>query len=129
MAGKFEVYQDESGTYRWALKAGNGQVVAVGAEYDTQAAAIKSTRAVQRAAERADVVVSEAVGTGNGPASPRGIVGAFPKKYEYGTLRKSGSRAAAKRSRKKAATGKKQPPQLKTKKSRGSKLIKIEETG
>ena len=30
MAGKFEVYQDRSGKFRFRLKASNGQVVATG---------------------------------------------------------------------------------------------------
>jgi uncharacterized protein YegP (UPF0339 family) len=30
MAGKFEVYQDRAGKYRFRLKASNGQVVATG---------------------------------------------------------------------------------------------------
>ena len=50
MAGKFEVYEDRAGEYRWRLKAGNGQVVASGEGYDTKAAAIRRTQAVQRAA-------------------------------------------------------------------------------
>ena len=29
MAGKFEVYEDKAGKYRFRLKAGNGQIVAV----------------------------------------------------------------------------------------------------
>jgi hypothetical protein len=27
MAGKFEVYKDKSGKFRWRLKAGNGEIV------------------------------------------------------------------------------------------------------
>jgi uncharacterized protein YegP (UPF0339 family) len=30
MAGKFEVYEDRAGKYRFRLKASNGQVVATG---------------------------------------------------------------------------------------------------
>lgn len=46
MAGKFEIYED---------KAGNGEVVAVGEAYETKAAAIKGTDAVQRAAAGATI--------------------------------------------------------------------------
>ena len=56
MAGKFEVYEDKAGKFRFRLKAGNGQVVAIGEDYETKAAAIKGTEAVQRAAEGATVV-------------------------------------------------------------------------
>jgi uncharacterized protein YegP (UPF0339 family) len=55
MAGKFEVYKDKSGKYRFRLKAGNGEVVASGEAYDTKAAALKGTEAVQRAADGAKV--------------------------------------------------------------------------
>lgn len=56
MAGKFEVYEDKAGKFRFRLKAGNGQVVAVGEDYETKAAALKGCEAVQRAAEGASVV-------------------------------------------------------------------------
>lgn len=55
MAGKFEVYEDKAGKFRFRLKASNGQVVAVGEDYETKAAAIKGTEAVQRAADGATV--------------------------------------------------------------------------
>ncbi len=56
MAGTFEVYEDKAGKFRFRLKAGNGQVVAVGEAYETKASAIKGCDAVQRAAEGAKVV-------------------------------------------------------------------------
>lgn len=55
MAGKFEVYADKAGQFRFRLKAGNGEVVAVGEAYETKAAAIKGCEAVQRAADGAEV--------------------------------------------------------------------------
>jgi uncharacterized protein YegP (UPF0339 family) len=39
MAGTFEVYEDKAGRFRFRLKAGNGEIVAVGEAYDTMAAA------------------------------------------------------------------------------------------
>jgi uncharacterized protein YegP (UPF0339 family) len=30
MAGKFELYRDSQGKYRFRLKAGNGEIIAVG---------------------------------------------------------------------------------------------------
>jgi uncharacterized protein YegP (UPF0339 family) len=56
MAGKFEVYEDKAGKFRFRLKAGNGEVVAVGEAYESKSAAIKGTEAVQRAADGAGVV-------------------------------------------------------------------------
>jgi uncharacterized protein YegP (UPF0339 family) len=56
MAGKFEVYEDKAGKFRFRLKAGNGEVVAVGEAYESKSAAIKGTEAVQRAADGASVV-------------------------------------------------------------------------
>ncbi|WKD58389.1 hypothetical protein CAPI_09330 [Corynebacterium capitovis DSM 44611] len=56
MAGKFEVYADKSGKYRFRLKAGNGEVVATGEAYESKSAAVKGTQAVQRAVEDAKLV-------------------------------------------------------------------------
>ncbi|WP_034649443.1 MULTISPECIES: YegP family protein [Bacteria] len=53
MAGKFEVYEDKAGKYRFRLKAGNGEIVAVGEAYEKKADCIKGTQAVQRAAAEA----------------------------------------------------------------------------
>lgn len=55
MAGKFEVYEDKSGKFRFRLKASNGQIVASGEAYETKAAAKKGCESVQKAAEGASV--------------------------------------------------------------------------
>ncbi|GAA4982143.1 DUF1508 domain-containing protein [Pseudonocardia tropica] len=55
MAGKFEVYQDRAGKYRFRLKASNGQVVAVGEAYESKAAAKKGCESVLKAADGAPV--------------------------------------------------------------------------
>ena len=55
MAGKFEIYKDRKGEFRWRLKAGNGEIVATGESYPTKAGARKGTEAVQRAADGAKV--------------------------------------------------------------------------
>ena len=55
MAGKFEIYTDKAGKFRFRLKAGNGEVVDTGEAYETKSAAIKGTEAVQRAAQGAQV--------------------------------------------------------------------------
>ena len=59
MAGKFEVYEDKAGKFRFRLKAGNGEIVAVGEAYDTMAAAKEGCAAVQRAADGANVVEAD----------------------------------------------------------------------
>ena len=59
MAGTFEVYEDQAGKFRFRLKAGVGEIVAVGEAYDTLAAAKEGCAAVQRAAEGASVVEAD----------------------------------------------------------------------
>lgn len=56
MAGKFEVYPDASGKYRFRLKASNGEIVASGQAYSTKAAAKKGCESVQNAATGASIV-------------------------------------------------------------------------
>jgi uncharacterized protein len=56
VAGKFEVYEDKAGKFRFRLKAGNGEIVAVGEAYETKAAAKAGCEAVQRAAVGATIV-------------------------------------------------------------------------
>jgi len=53
MAGKFEVYEDKSGKFRFRLEAGNGEVVASGQSHSTLRGAKDGCAAVQRAAEGA----------------------------------------------------------------------------
>ena len=60
MAGKFEVYEDRAGKFRFRLKATNGQVVAVGEAYESKTAAKKGCDSVQRAADDAEVVEADA---------------------------------------------------------------------
>ena len=55
MAGKFEVYEDRAGKFRFRLKASNGQVVATGEAYETKAATKKGCESVQRAADGATI--------------------------------------------------------------------------
>jgi uncharacterized protein YegP (UPF0339 family) len=59
MAGKFELYQDKAGKYRFRLKAGNGQVIAVGEAYESKAAAENGIAAVKENAPGAPIVEVE----------------------------------------------------------------------
>jgi len=54
-AGKFEVYTDKAGKYRFRLKAGNGEIIAAGEAYDTKAAALNGVESVKRNAADATV--------------------------------------------------------------------------
>jgi uncharacterized protein YegP (UPF0339 family) len=55
MAGKFEVYKDKSGGFRFRLKAGNGEVIASSESYKSKASALNGVESVKKNAG-ADVV-------------------------------------------------------------------------
>ncbi|MGW1997651.1 YegP family protein [Embleya sp. NPDC001921] len=55
MAGKFEVYTDKNGKFRFRLKAGNGEIVATGESYETKAACLKGVESVRTNAADAKV--------------------------------------------------------------------------
>ena len=48
MAGKFELYQDAGGQFRFRLKAGNGQVIASSQAYSTKKACLSGIESVRR---------------------------------------------------------------------------------
>jgi len=48
MAGKFEVYQDHQGQFRFRLKAGNGQVIASGQGYSTKKACMNGITSIRK---------------------------------------------------------------------------------
>ncbi len=56
MAGKFEIYKDKSGKFRFRLKAGNGEIIASGEAYESKAAAKNGVASVQKNAADAAVV-------------------------------------------------------------------------
>jgi uncharacterized protein YegP (UPF0339 family) len=55
MAGKFELYEDKSGGFRFRLKAGNGEVIAVSESYKTKAGALNGIESVKTNAGEANV--------------------------------------------------------------------------
>lgn len=59
MAGRFEVFQDSGGDWRFRLKAGNGEVVATGQGYASKAGALSGIDAVRRNAADAEVVEAD----------------------------------------------------------------------
>ncbi|WP_435742770.1 YegP family protein [Microbacterium sp. PMB16] len=56
MAGKFELYTDKSGEYRFRLKAGNGEVIAISEGYSSKSGALAGIESVRRNAADAEVV-------------------------------------------------------------------------
>ena len=55
MAGKFEVYKDKRGEFRFRLKAGNGQTIATGEGYTTKAACLNGIESIKKNAPEAPV--------------------------------------------------------------------------
>jgi uncharacterized protein YegP (UPF0339 family) len=56
MAGKFELYKDKSGEFRFRLKAGNGEVIATSGEsYTTKASALNGIDSIKRNAGEANI--------------------------------------------------------------------------
>lgn len=56
MAGKFEIYKDSRGKYRFRLKAGNGEIIAVGEAYESRAGVANGIDSIKRNAPDAPVV-------------------------------------------------------------------------
>ncbi|MET0672241.1 MAG: YegP family protein [Microbacterium pygmaeum] len=59
MAGKFELWVDKGGEYRFNLKATNGQVIATSEGYASKASALKGIESVRNNAPEAAVVERE----------------------------------------------------------------------
>ncbi len=55
MAGKFELYSDKAGKYRFRLKAGNGEIIAVSEAYESKASAKNGIESVRKNAPDATV--------------------------------------------------------------------------
>jgi uncharacterized protein YegP (UPF0339 family) len=56
MAGKFEVYKDKAGKFRFRLKAGNGEIIAVGEAYESKASALHGIESIRSNAEAAMLI-------------------------------------------------------------------------
>lgn len=59
MAGKFEVYKDKSGGFRFRLKAGNGEAIATSESYKTKAGALNGIESVRKNASGEVVDLTE----------------------------------------------------------------------
>jgi uncharacterized protein YegP (UPF0339 family) len=55
MAGKFELFTDESGMHRFRLKASNGAVVVVGDAHETREDLLKNIESLRKLAPYAKV--------------------------------------------------------------------------
>ncbi len=63
MAGKFEVYKDARGKYRFRLKSGNGQIIAVGEAYESMASCLAGIESIRGTAHTATVADMTAMST------------------------------------------------------------------
>jgi uncharacterized protein YegP (UPF0339 family) len=59
MAGKFELWVDKGGDWRFNLKASNGQVIATSQGYSSKASAVNGIESVKANAPGAEVVEIE----------------------------------------------------------------------
>jgi hypothetical protein len=56
---KFEVYKDKAGEYRFRLKAGNGQVIAISEGYKSKTSCMNGIESVKKNAPTAAIVEIE----------------------------------------------------------------------
>ena len=56
MAGKFELYKDARGEFRFRLKAGNGEIIATSEGYSSKSACLIGIESVKKNAPEAAVV-------------------------------------------------------------------------
>ena len=59
MAGKFEIYKDKANKFRFRLKAGNGEVIAVGEAYESKAGCLNGIESIRKNAPDAVIVEIE----------------------------------------------------------------------
>ena len=57
--GKFEVWVDKAGEYRFRLKAPNGEIIATGEGYSSKAACMNGIESVKKNAPKAKIVEVE----------------------------------------------------------------------
>jgi hypothetical protein len=55
MAGKFELYADKSGKFRFRLKASNGQIIAASEAYNSKSSALNGIQSVKTNAPDAPI--------------------------------------------------------------------------
>jgi uncharacterized protein YegP (UPF0339 family) len=55
MAGKFEIYKDRAGKFRFRLKASNGEIIAVSEAYNAKVSALGGVESVRKNAPDAKI--------------------------------------------------------------------------
>ncbi|MGF1427261.1 YegP family protein [Kitasatospora sp. LaBMicrA B282] len=55
MAGKFELFTDESGMHRFRLKASNGSIVVIGDAHEDKEALLKNIESLRKLAPYAEI--------------------------------------------------------------------------
>jgi len=55
MAGKFQIYKDAGGKFRFTLKSSNGEIIASSETYNSKEAALDGIRSVRNTAPTATV--------------------------------------------------------------------------
>jgi uncharacterized protein YegP (UPF0339 family) len=78
MPGKFTVYLDKSNQYRFNLKAGNGEIIAVGESYPDKKSALKGIASIQKNAPTATILDSTV--DAKAPAKAPAKAASVPKK-------------------------------------------------
>jgi uncharacterized protein YegP (UPF0339 family) len=53
--GKFEIYKDNKGEFRWRLRASNGEVIAMGEGYTSKSGCKKGIESVKKNAAKAEI--------------------------------------------------------------------------
>jgi len=74
--GKFEVYPTKNGKWRFRLKAGNGEIIAQGEEYETRQGCLKGIASIQRNARKAEIQI---IAKDNEVLSSKGLVSKIVK--------------------------------------------------
>ncbi|WP_461205248.1 YegP family protein [Clostridium sp. DL1XJH146] len=59
MSSKFEIYTDAKGSYRFRLKAGNGQIIATGQGYKTKEGCLNGIESIRKNSPLAEIVELE----------------------------------------------------------------------
>lgn len=59
LAPKFEMYTDKAGKCRWRLKAANGETIATGEAYESEASCKNGIASVKKNAPIAEIVMVE----------------------------------------------------------------------
>jgi len=89
MPAKFTVYKDKAGKFRFNLKAGNGEIIAVGESYPDKKSCLKGIESIKKNAATAQIVDStieapkkEAAAKAKKPAASKAKKPAAAKKAE-----------------------------------------------